>query len=69
MAWCVTRVVRTFMPLEDVLHIQADHLEDEIQIWTKSEKPNMSILRERIELLGFKVEQIQVQKEKEDQKK
>lgn len=66
---CVTRVVRTFMPLEDVLHIQADHLEDEIQIWTQSEKPNLMRLRDRIELLGFKVEQIRVQKEKEDQKK
>ena len=57
---CSTRLIKALRTLDGVLHVQADHEEDHVQIWTEVDAPDLSLLRGRIELLGFKVTHIQV---------
>ncbi len=52
---CSTRTMRALKELEGVIHVQADHETDRVQIWTRDESPDLSVLRDRIETLGFKV--------------
>ncbi len=52
---CSTRTMRALRELEGVIHAQADHETDRVQIWTRDESPDLSVLRDRIETLGFKV--------------
>ena len=55
---CSTRTMRALKELEGVIHVQADHETDRVQIWTRDESPDLSVLRDRIEALGFKVTHI-----------
>ena len=57
---CSTQLIKTLRTLDGVLHVQADHEEDRVQIWTEVDAPNLRLLRGRIESLGFKVTHIHV---------
>ena len=55
---CSTRTMRAVREVEGVLHVEADHETDRVHIWTRDEAPNLNVLRDRIETLGFKVTHI-----------
>ena len=55
---CSTRTMRALGELDGVIHVEADHETDRVHIWTTSETPDLSPLREGIETLGFKVTHI-----------
>ena len=55
---CSMRTMRALAELDDVIHVEADYETDRVHIWTKSEAPDLNVLRDRIELLGFKVTHI-----------
>ena len=57
---CSTRLIKALRELGGIIHVQADHEEDRVQIWTEVDSPDLSLLRHRIELLGFKVTHIHV---------
>ncbi len=50
---CSTRTMQT-LELDGVIHAEADHERDRVHIWTMG-TPDLSVFRERIETLGFKV--------------
>ena len=47
--------MRALRTLDGVIHVQVDHEEDRVHIWTKAESPDVSVFLKRIEQLGFKV--------------
>ena len=51
---CSTRIMRTLKELDGVIHAEADHERDRVHIWTMG-TPDLSLFRERIETLDFKV--------------
>ena len=55
---CSTRTMRALRELDGVIHVEADHETDRVSIWTYGKSPDMSVFRERIETLGFKVTHI-----------
>ena len=55
---CSTRTMRAVREVEGVLHVEADHETDRVHIWTRNEAPDLNVLRDRIETLGFKVTHI-----------
>ena len=55
---CSTRTMRAVREVEGVLHVEADHETDRVHIWTRNEAPDLIVLRDRIETLGFKVTHI-----------
>ncbi len=55
---CSTRTMRAVREVEGVLHVEADHETDRVQVWTRDEAPDLNVLRDRIETLGFKVTHI-----------
>ncbi len=55
---CSTRTMRALRQLDGVIHVEADHETDRVHIWTEGKSPDLSVFRERIETLGFKVTQI-----------
>ena len=52
------RTMRAVRQVEGVLHVEADHETDRVHIWTRNEAPDLNVLRDRIETLGFKVTHI-----------
>ena len=55
---CSTRTMRALGELDGVIHVEADHETDRVHIWTEGRSPDLSVFRERIETLGFKVTHI-----------
>lgn len=55
---CSMRTMRALGELDDVLHAEADYEEDRVHIWSESPSPNLTVFRQRIESLGFKVTHI-----------
>ncbi len=55
---CSTRTMRALKALDGVIHVEADHETDRVHIWTRDEAPDLNVLRDRIETLGFKVTHI-----------
>ena len=55
---CSMRTMRAVREVEGVLHVEADHETDRVHIWTRNEEPDLNVLRDRIETLGFKVTHI-----------
>ena len=55
---CSTRTMRALTELDGVIHVEADHEADRVHIWTRDEAPDLNVLRDRIETLGFKVTHI-----------
>ncbi len=52
---CSTRTMRALTELDGVIHVEADHETDRVHIWMRDEAPDLNVLRDRIETLGFKV--------------
>ena len=52
---CSTRIMRALAELEGVIHVEADHASERVNIWTRHGSPDLGVLRERIESLGFNV--------------
>ena len=55
---CSTRTMRALGELDGVIHVEANHETDRVHIWTEGKSPDLSVFRERIETLGFKVTHI-----------
>ena len=55
---CSTRTMRALGELDGVIHVEANHETDRVHIWTEGKSPDLSVFRERIEALGFKVTHI-----------
>ena len=55
---CSMRTMRALTELNGVIHVEADHETDRVHIWTRNEAPDLNVLRDRIETLGFKVTHI-----------
>ena len=55
---CSMRTMRALTKLDGVIHVEADHETDRVHIWTRDEAPDLNVLRDRIETLGFKVTHI-----------
>jgi len=51
---CSTGVMRTLVDIKGVVHIEADHELDRIEVWTQA-KPRVDEMRKQIEEAGFKV--------------
>ncbi len=52
---CSMRIMRALTELDGVIHVEADHETDRVHVWTRNEAPDLNVLRDRIEALGFKV--------------
>ncbi len=57
---CSTGVMRALMEVKGVLHVEADHEEDRVLVWTQSDTPDTDKLRNAIEEAGFKVTHVHV---------
>ncbi len=53
-----TQLIKALRTLEGVLHVQVDHEEDRVHIWTEVDAPDLGLFRGRIESLGFKVSRL-----------
>ncbi len=56
---CSTRTMRALRELAGVIHAQADHEKDVVHVWTTTASPDVKLIRQRIEKLGFKVKDVQ----------
>lgn len=54
------RTMRALTALDGVIHVEADHETDRVHIWTRNKAPDLNVLRDRIETLGFKVTHIHI---------
>ncbi len=52
---CSTRTMRALGELDGVIHVEADHETDRVQVWTTDGSPDLGAVRDRIETLGLKV--------------
>lgn len=58
---CVARTMRSLGSLDDVIHLEANHENGEVRVWTKSKNPDVTALRARIVELGFQSADAQTQ--------
>jgi len=63
---CSTGVMRTVQDVKGVLHVEADHEEDRVHIWTQSHEPDTAPLRKAIEDAGFKVTHVHAKPAKDE---
>ncbi len=54
----VARLVQAVAPLDDVLHVQANCMDDRVEIWTRSSSPDSDALQKKLESLGFHVRRL-----------
>ena len=54
----VARLVQAVAPLDDVLHVQANCMDDRVEIWTRSSAPDSDALQKKLESLGFHVRRL-----------
>ena len=58
---CSTRTMHALREIDGVIHVQADHEDNRVEIWTTTESPDVSVLRKGIESLGFNVTHVHTQ--------
>ncbi len=52
---CSTATMRTLSDVDGVIHVEADHQEDRVRVWSRAKAPDVQVLRKRIEEAGFQV--------------
>jgi copper chaperone CopZ len=63
---CAARTMRSFGAFDDVIHLEADHENGLVHVWTKSRKPDLDKLCDRIAELGFQCTEAHSHKKGDD---
>lgn len=52
------------MEVSGVMHVEADHEDELVRVWTESDEPDTDALRKAFEDAGFKVTRVRVEPSK-----